>query len=594
MNIDNATLAQYLAIETDHRNVQVVAGPGSGKSSTLIARIERILRAGADPKKLAVLSFTNAAANELRRRLPLVNVLPMSAVKGKHLGETVELGFLGTLHSFALRMLKEHGAPFGYGIRTAIIAPDSAADLMASKASTLSCKTSLERLLKAKAKDGRPPRGQRLTLDQTVIATYLDELREAGVVDYDVLLHEFRDMLTSGDPNAMSASQSLDGEFSHLFVDEVQDSAEVDWAIYRALPIANKFYVGDPDQNLYEFRGAAVREMIREATAPTTLEIKLQENFRSSSEICDAAQRLIENNKARVDKRTISVKGPGGLVKLLGEFESEGEEIAVVARKIKEIQDFIKGGSGLFEMAVISRTNAIADGFRKTLPAMGIPIVETKRHTLPPDWAFARSTIEIAINPENDSLAYFYLVAYNLRDGLSPVAARKAAQQWRVAANAAGKTINEVYLKLSPITIPESALCVLVSAGVSRESQMIAAEKYRELPPGATMDEFALSLASVTEYSKEEPGEGVHVLTIHGSKGKEFDVVFLVGMEDETIPGQSAAKGDDAIEGERRCAYVAMTRARASLFLSSVKTRVTAWKQVVSRKPSRFLKEIFP
>lgn len=563
------TSAQSEAIHTNHSNVLCVAGPGSGKSTTVIARIKRLVENAVDPATIAALSFTNAASRILNERL----------------GE-IQLGANSTLHSFALRCLKKHGGRYGYGERTAIISPESAADLMASKAQSLGCKTAISTLLKAKAELGRPARGQRLTLDQTVIATYLDELKEAKVVDYDVLLQEFRDMLTSGSPNAMSAQQSIYQEFSYLFVDEVQDSAPIDWEIYRALSIPNKFYTGDPDQNLFEFRGARVREMVEEAEKSETLVIKLEQNFRSDLAICDVAQRLIENNKNRVPKKTISVRGAGGSVEYIGDFNNEGDEISAVTNRIKALT--VKLG----EVAILARTNAIAEGFRKALPALNIPVVEKKTYSLPRDWAYARSLIEVLISPNNDSLAYFYLVARGLNKGMPPAAARKAAQAIRVDSNSMGKTVNQNLLHMEPITRPESALAALVGAGVSREAHMIAVEKWRELPPGATMEEFTLALAETKDYVKEAGGEGVHVSTIHGWKGREADVVFLVGCEDEVFPGREAKEGDEGIEASRRCLYVGVTRARTSLILSSAKTRITEWKQVVSRTPSRFLKEV--
>jgi DNA helicase-2/ATP-dependent DNA helicase PcrA len=592
----NFTTPQAEAIGTTSLNALVVAGPGSGKTSTLTARIEAILEAGFDPKAIAVLSFTNAAANELARRL--TKEVPKGTVLAHPVGpevngisrEGVQLGFLGTLHSFALHCLKRHGEPFGYGRRTAIISPESAEDLMASKATSLGCNVPLKKLLEAKARDGRPPRGKRLSLVETVIATYLDELREARVVDYDVLLQEFREMLTSTDPNALSAQQEIERAFSHLFVDEVQDSAAIDWDIYRALPIGTKFYVGDPDQNLYEFRGARVREMVREAGDSRTAVFKLEENFRSDVAICAAAQRLVANNRTRVDKETRPVSEDPGSVVLLGEFENEGEEIAVVSREIKALG---YEPARLKEIAVLARTNAIAEGFRRTLPNAEIPVVGLKHHELPRDWALARSYVELLLDPDNDALAYFYLVSKLTLSGRGPAAARREAQRMRVEANAADLSINARFLnRMEPVALPSTALTALSRAGTSREAQMIAVEKWRELPPGAGMDDFALALASVYDYSKEEEGDGVHVLTMHGAKGREWDAVFLVGMEDETIPGR--ADDADAIEAERRVAYVALTRARHAAFLSSVKSRVTPWKQVVARRPSRFLKEILP
>jgi len=614
VNLDRFTVPQRDAITTEHKRVLAVAGPGSGKTTTLVARIEGLLDDAVDPRKMAAISFTNAASNELSKKLPLQ--FSNITIKGSYgdadgsltaTAKPISLGFLGTLHSFALRMLKEHGQPFGYGLRTAIISPDSAEDLMAAKAHSLGSKTAVAKLLKLKADKGRPERGRRLSLDETVVATYLDELKEAAVVDYDVLLHEFLEMITGTTPGALSAQQSFDGTFDYLFVDEVQDSAPIDWRIYRALAIPNKFLVGDPDQNLYEFRGARLREMVEEAANPDVHVVKLEENFRSKANICDAAQRLIEHNSNRVAKRTISVPGLGGIVhrlgdweNRLGDWENEGEEIAVVARQIKKIRDEealrreTYGAEAVAErsIAVLSRTNVIADAFRKTLPHMGVPVAEHKRYELPKDWAFARSLIEVLIAPDNDSLAYFHALARSVRQGATQAGARKAATNLRLEANSQGKTINQRFFKLEPITRPESALAALVGAGVSREAHMIAVEKWRELPPGATMEEFALSLANVTEYVKEGDGEGVKVLTVHGAKGKEFDVVFLVGFEDEAYPGMDAKDGPEGVEGARRCAYVAMTRARSALYFTTAKSRATAWKAIVSRKPSRFFEEI--
>lgn len=591
MNLESATPSQREGILSDQPEIVVVAGPGSGKTATTVARINRLIAGGLDSRKIVAISFTNAAARELDSRLVKIvkpgTVLahPRGEAGSGRMQEATQLGFLGTLHSFALRTLKEHGEPWGYGNRTAIIAPDSAADLMASKASSIGTKTSVENLLKIKADKGRPPRGRRLTVDETIIATYLDELREAGVVDYDVLLHELHEMITSSDPRALSAQESLIGVYEHLIVDEVQDSARLHWAIIRSLPIPNKFQVGDPDQNLYEWNGARVGEMIAEASRPSVLVIKLEENFRSREEICVAAQTLIENNRTRLIKKTVSKPGTGGRVEYLGNFENEGEEIGAVARAIKNLE-------GDPSIAILSRTNDIADGFRRTLPTSGITVVETKRYQLPRDWGFARALIQALIDPENDSLMYFYVLANGINKGMTNALARKEAQRMRSEANAAGLSINRKFYKQEPVSLPTSALALLQASGVSREAHMIAVEKFRELPPGGTMEEFAISLANVTEYVKEQPGEGVHISSIHGAKGKEWDVVFLVGFEDEIIPGRAAKDGPEAIEAERRVAYVAITRARNSLYLSSVKSRVTPWKAIVSHKPSRFLKEI--
>lgn len=582
MKIENATTGQRAAITTNSPIVLVVAGPGSGKTATLVARVEELLKDGIGAEEIAILTFTNAAAGELQRRLPKV----VRSDDPEKKETPIQLGFIGTLHSFALRMLKEHGAPFGYGERVAIISPESAADLIESKAKTLGCKKPLKDLLEIKAK-GRPERTTRMDVANTVVASYYDDLKEAGVVDYDVLLMEFRDMLTSDAPAAMSATQTLRNRFACLFVDEVQDSAPIDWEIYRAFPAHAKFYVGDPDQAIYAFRGGSVAEMVQLSKQPDVQVIYLEENFRSCPEVCAAAQHLISNNSLRVPKETRAAVLTRGEVSVLPPTANEGEEIGVVARRIQRINQEQPGAS----VAVLTRTNAVADAFRKTLAACSIPVVGREVSQLPRDWPMARAFVELLADPNNDSLAFFYLITLYEKKGANPKEAREAAHAARRAATAAGKTINAANLHFGRVVRPESAMEALAGQNVSKEAQAVAVERFRELPLGSTLGDLALSLAEVREHVKDGEGDGVRVLTIHGAKGREFDVVFLVGFEDESIPGRAAKIGPEAVEEERRLAYVAMTRARRELVFTTAETRVTKWKEVVKRTPSRFIAE---
>jgi len=591
MKIEQATPAQREAITTDAEDVVALAGPGSGKTATLVARIARLFESGVPPSEIAVMTFTNAAARELAERIDAA--LSADPRPCRENPEAPALGFIGTLHAFALRMLKEHGAAGGYGDRIALISPESATDLLASKAKTLGCKSSMKHLLQIKAEG---PRKDRLyDLNDLVVRSYLDDMRTAGIVDYDGLLMEFERLLQDE-----AFSYEIGKRFSFLFVDEVQDSAPIDWRIYHSLPMRWRFYVGDPDQAIYSFRGGRVDEMIEHAKQRGTLVIKLQENFRSREEICTAAQWLIEHNRSRLEKRTTSVRGAGGTVETWGPFENEGEEIAHVARTIKRLEEpnalDRPEAPWPFSVAVLGRTNAIIDGFRRQLPSLGVPVVETKRNKLPTDWMCARSFMELRVDPDNDALAFFYAIARQERDGVAPKLARERAHAWRKAAAAKGISLNSEALHFTPIRNPQNAIEALTAEGASRESRAIIAEKFRELPKGSSMLDLVLALSDVREYVSEEQGEGVHVLTIHAAKGREFDVVFLVGFEDEAIPGR-AAKGDfpqDGIEEERRLAYVAITRARRELHISGTKTRSSEWSGVQPRHPSRFLAEIGP
>jgi DNA helicase-2/ATP-dependent DNA helicase PcrA len=580
MTLTNATPAQRHAITTDHNDVTALAGPGSGKTATLVARIERLIcDTQIPPSEIVVLTFTNAAAAELERRLLSAKKAAADLDSASEDPEPWALGHLGTLHSFALRMLKEHGSAFGYGDRVSIISPESAVDLLASKAKSLGCKVPLKKLLELK-QAGRPNL-DRFSLPATVVASYFDDMRAAGIVDYDGLLMEL-DNLLKLEPFTFA----LGARFAYLFVDEVQDSAPSDWSIYRALPMMAKCYAGDPDQAIYSFRGGRVAEMLLHAHAASTEVVKLEENFRSNEEITAAAQRLIEHNLRRLDKRTISVRGPGGSVTIHPPFENEGEEIAAVARLIRECESS--------EVAVLARTNAIADGFRKGLAPLGISVVEMKRTKLPPDWARARAFVELLVNPENDALAFFYSIARLENEGVNPKDAREWAHKARREAAAVGRSLNLNRLRFTAIANPEHAIEALAVEKISRESRAIIAERFRELPNGSTTLDLALALADVREYTKEDDGPGVRVMTIHAAKGREFDAVFLVGFEDEACPGRAAKAGAEDIEEERRLAYVAITRAKRELHVTCARTRPSEWLGVQIRTPSRFIAELAP
>lgn len=601
MKIEQATPAQRAAITSERPRIIVIAGPGSGKTATTVARIKRLVDSGVAASEIVAVTFTNNAARELEERLApkpmgdlskdLAGILVGAEGVARMERGPYVLGHCGTLHSFCLKLLRDHGEDIGYGSRLSIISPESASDLLASKATTLGCKLPLKDLLALKAK-GRPERGVRLAVPETCVATYFDELKEAGIVDFDVLLTEAL---------ALLSAVKLDLGFSHLFVDEVQDSSDVDWAIFEALPLANKFFVGDPDQAIYSFRGGNVNQMLAKVTHGAAVDvIALEENFRSRSEICSAANALIRHNSNRHDKRTVSIKGPGGTVSAWGRppvsvaAANEGEEIGIVSRQIQVSLD----GDELNEpqnpvpsIAVLARTNAIAAAYRKTLAACSIPVVAREASYLPKDWPLARALVELLVNPENDVLAFFFLVALYQKKGSNPKDARDAAHAVRKAASSVGHSINRAAIHFPPRAFLGDVTEGLRDHGISFESRMVVADRIKDVGPHGSVLDLALAMASTRENVKEGTNEGVNVLTIHGAKGREFDVVYVVGCEEEVVPGKR--RGVD-VEEERRLFYVAMTRARETLVLAHCASRVTPWNAIETHTPSRFLGEAVP
>lgn len=580
MKIENMTSAQRTAVETDHPNVFCVAGPGSGKTTVLAARIKRLMQ-DVHPSQILAITYTNAAARNIEQRIES-DAIP------------VGLGYAGTLHGFCLRMLREHGEAAGYGPKTGVIDEEAANELLAAKMATTGCTESLKKVVEMK-RLGRPVRkpGGLFSKAQLAILSYMDELAESSLLDFDLILTEFLRILGKQG----NLWQAIKDRFDHVLIDEVQDSAATDWAIYYGLPIPNKFLVGDPDQAIFGFRGGRVVYAVRHAMTPGVLVLHLEANFRCGAGTCEAANRLIAHNKGRLEKETIPAEnaGLGKGVATLSAFRNEGEEVTQVVTMINGYYTKNDGTTG-----VLARTNAIANAFREAIEASGTEVETAPRSEMPADWALARTLLEFLAQPNNDTLAFFYLVARNQRDGATPSEARKTAAGDRRNAQAQGVTLNKLWFGVGESTTEQDNVWVSQTAGhfadkegLCRETCMIIAEMAGNLPPHSTMLDLALEAASRSRPPIAPPNGGVTVTTIHDAKGREWDEVYLVGMEDEVTPGHRKTDGLEEIEEERRLFFVALTRSRGNVWITHSATRRAQWgmKPLVDHKPSRFIAE---
>lgn len=562
MNIDKFTPAQRRAIDSTAKDILCVAGPGSGKTEVLAQRIARIAHDDTSPMQIVALTYTNEAARNLDKR-----------------NGGLILGYSGTLHGYCLRMLTRHGGGYGYGARTGIIDNEAAEQLIAAHAATIGCKDPVKKILEIKAA-GRP-KGPNFTSAELVVLAYREELADSGLLDFDLILTEFLRLLTT----QQDVRNAIEAESEFLFVDEVQDCSEVDWKIFDALPIMNKFFVGDPDQAIFGFRGGDPSLMIK-CEKDWFDTIYLEENFRSCVPICLAANKLIEHNTQRLEKMTLSAfaADDGGRVVAFGATQNEGDEIAQVNGFIANAR--LEPDS----YAILARTNAIADAFRADLIGRGIQVTEPPKSNLPPDWFMARAIIEMMAQPLSDTLAFFYCIAKATHSGANAFKARQIAEDIRRNARAIGHPINKHapgMAKPTILDVPQT----LDRDKVSLEARMQIGEIIKRLPHGSTMTDLVLEVAAIEKPIAPEKLTGVDVMTIHSAKGREWDIVFIVGFEDEVTPG--AAKNAD-IEEERRLAFVALTRAREAVYISHAESRRANWgpRPVQKHRASRFLKEI--
>lgn len=546
------TAAQARAIESKSDLVLCVAGPGSGKTFTLIETIKRRIDGGYRPEKMVAITFTNAAAREVKKRL----------------GSDIKLGYIGTLHGFALRELQTHGGALGYGEKISVLDKEQSDEMLTAAAKRVGCKASLKALNEAKKTFERD---RARTPEDIALATFYREMVANSSVDFDTILHDFGNLVAKGlYPTAWEC----------LFVDEFQDSAPIDASIYGLMDVERRFFVGDPDQAIYAFRGGNVN-MILGLSGSTEWETHvLEENFRCAVSVCQAANFLIMKNCHRVNKLTRpATTRPGSVSSMAGFYSPDAERVAVIAKVKAALNDGVPPA----EIAILARTNTLVNLFAREAEQAGIPVAKKKPNTFPKDWRLARAAVSVIDAPANQICAMNFIRA-----------AYDPARVDVITREAKMRQLHNV-LEAQPIRIPSNvepvdigrALAVL---GVSRES--IA--KVEEVVEGfvePTLSDVALALTRELEIV-EEMGSGVVVSTMHGAKGREWAVVFVVGCEDETIPG--SVKSAERVEEERRLMFVAVTRAKDTLVMSHAQSRPTSWgaKTPQPTIPTRFLHEL--
>jgi DNA helicase-2/ATP-dependent DNA helicase PcrA len=646
--------AQREAVLHGEGPLLVLAGAGSGKTRVIVHRIAHLVRdLRVAPWHVLAVTFTNKAAGEMRERL------------GRLLGPEAAEAWVQTFHAFGARFLRREAAAAGLPPSFAIYDDDDQlrlakrilAELGVEDGEPIGPRDALVRidrwknvaLLPGEVRVGEYDVEGQLAL--RVYERFQASLARAGAVDFGDLL--VRPVRLLEEDAAVRARWS--GRFRHVLVDEFQDTNPAQYRLLRLLagPKRNVCVVGDDDQAIYRWRGADVSNILGfDADFPGTRVVKLEQNYRSTRNVLDAAHAVISKARRRREKRLWTESGAGDpLALLVG--QDEHDEAEKLARAVAA--ERARGTAG-DEIAILYRTNAQSRPIEAALRAARIPYVIV-RGTSFYDRAEVRDAaayLRLALNPRSDvdvervvnrpprgigdrtvdrlrahavarGASLFEAAAEREAiDALRPPARRALGEFHAVVAGLAadvpaldaGVAVQEVLKRSGLIGRLEEERTDEAADRAENLMELVAAarefdESIAREPPPRDPDEvrppplarFLEQIALLGEADAETPEGRVALMTLHAAKGLEFEAVFLAGLEDGTLPhdrpwaDDSPAERDAAADEERRLCYVGMTRAKRRLTLSLARRRIgygeagPSWRQM---EPSRFLADLPP
>jgi DNA helicase II / ATP-dependent DNA helicase PcrA len=542
------TGAQRAAVTTVARNVIVIGSAGSRKTATLVARLANLSTFGTKLSGVAVITYTNAAAKVLTERL--ANLVPGP------------LGYCGTLHGFCLKHLQRFVYPT-VELRVIDDVERDARLLRAAKEAGVGA--TLRQLLDYKRKTIVGPLQFGKPVHIAVMKYHTDALFE-GLLDYEMILG-----MTA---QALAVKTNERWRWNHLLVDEYQDAAPTDASIFENVAADNRFYVGDPMQAIFAFRGGDVNELWRLTARPDFEVHYLMDNWRSTPEICEAASRLAGRANPAPQRPMASLVQSGPAPRSQG-FPNAAQESLSVADWLKRL---VEEGESPESMAVLARTNEIADAVALMLRHVGLEIRRFAAREYPPDWTRALAALGVLARPESvPSLIRWARIndpAYNA---------------FYSDMMASGDVMKSFAVKTSvPLTGDADKMPVeLAALACSAESIALIVARFVELPDTADLGDLELDLV-LNGPGRRLDGTGVFVGTIHSAKGMEFETVVMAGCEDECMPGIGKRAN---VEEERRLFYVGMTRAKRRLLVTWAASRPMSWGGWHSRTPSRYIGE---
>ena len=607
----------------------VLAGAGSGKTRAIAHRIAFLIRErGAPPWTILAVTFTNKAAGEMRARIDAL------------VGATASDLWVSTFHALGVRLLRRFGPDTGLPSGFMVYDEQDRRALLRRVLQELGVterEYPLPRLAAAVSQRKNAAFGgedaprwwrerDRVILDR-VLERYHGLLQADRAVDFDDLLIRSVELLECSD----KARAFAERRFRHLLVDEYQDTNRVQYRLMRLLaPHRNIFVVGDEDQSIYNFRGADLRNILEfEKDFPTAQLVKLEDNYRSTSSILDAAATLIAHNEERKGKTLVAQRGAGEKPTVYAAASDSGECVFVADR----IESLRKQSPGT-RIAVLFRTHAQTRLFEEEFVRRGIPhvLVGGQRFYDRREVKDALSYLRLVLNPHDNAsfpraigspprgfggatlamtqqtatergLSFWDAAAQLAEENAIPARASQGFESFRRLRESLADLVGKTTLgELVQKAIEESGLTgslgrentVEAEARLENLRQLVtAATDYQEREGEPSLAGFLDAVSLLTDLDTVKEEAPCLLMTLHSAKGLEFDAVFLTGLEEGLFPHFRSAGDRRAMEEERRLCYVGMTRARTLLVLTYALSRRSALEKE-GRTPSRFLDEISP
>ncbi len=629
MNLNALNPEQRRAAETLEGPVLILDGAGSGKTRALTYRVANLIDHGVSAWNILALTFTNKAAKEMKFRV--------QQLIGE---EKAEEAWISTFHSTCARILRRDIEKIGYSRSFTIFDDDDQQRVLKEilKQLNIDDKFIPVREVKAKISDaknkmltpdewfGNTFRDRRNSMIHDVMTEYEKRMKALNALDFDDLLLKTL-ILLADHPPVLDVYRR---RFRYVLVDEYQDTNRTQYELIRLLTAEhrNLCVVGDDDQSIYGWRGADIRNILEfEKDYPDATVIKLEQNYRSTGTILDAANQVIAHNEGRKDKTLWTEQDAGEKITVYC-AQDERDEAAWIVQKMQELK---RNGAPLGEMAILYRTNAQSRIPEELLMQAGIPyrIFGGQKFYDRKEIKDIIAYLRAVVNPADDiSLTRIINVPKRaIGDTTVQALTEHAAEQGiplfaalavlpEDLGSRARNSVTEFFRMMTLLSAMKETMGleefveeVIRTTGLEEQYRKEDTEEalnrieniqefrgsvheFAEMNEGATLEDYLENISLVTDLDRDDGRGGYAVLmTLHSAKGLEFDNVFIPGMEEGIFPSSRSMEEDNRLEEERRLMYVGITRARRRLYLTRATERML-YNQWGHNPPSRFLDEI--